>query len=294
MGEESERAGPWVSARLRALLAERPAVLALAESEVLGADGSLQLDRLAALVARGDVDAGVCSDEELHWLRPDADAPAEPSLDAPALGVLGDEEQDAALAAALRLLVARGDAEVDEQGRVRWRGQAAVLATVRHGAEAVWSVRVDRRGGGTERAAVYRARADVFLWEDIDPAGLHAFLFLSPERQVRWLARALDPEGHAADTAAPQRAASVDGLEPGPTELARRARTATRVWGVRAGSTPVEQAVTAYAACDGVWLVYAAGDDAAADGPVVGQRVGADALVAVCRQLLGVAEQPPS
>lgn len=211
----------------------------VAFTDVMGAPdatGRVGLDPIVR-AAHADLDVllGVFTDEEVHWTGGDPTAAPDAFIDAPRLATYTREEQDAALTATIMLLQARGQASYESHDdELALHGVHAVLADVRNDCEAAISVRLDVPGEGTDRAAIYRVRHDLYLCQDVSREGLHRFTFLSPEQQAGWLAATIDPFHLVRDDNGPTRTVEeLDELSPHPDELARRCRTSAQLVGRR-------------------------------------------------------------
>ncbi|MGH8909212.1 MAG: hypothetical protein ACRD0K_22640 [Egibacteraceae bacterium] len=242
---------------------------------------------LVNAVNRADVDAGVLTDEEVHWIGPNPDGAPRKFIDAPRLAQLSAREQQVAMETALWIMQARGEVFYDaDADALRFEGLHALLGDLRENPEAAVSVRVDVRDEGVQRAAIYRIRPDLFLCEDVSEVGLHHFTFRSAARQAAWLAAAADPNGHASHTGSPQSAADVNGLDPHPDRLAATCQTAALVLcGSRSlhGRTP-QRTFTAYSGPDGVHVLT--GWKTATDGQVVMQQLSRQDLIDFCAAFL--------
>lgn len=260
-------------------------------TDVLDLSGQAPVDvaPLVAAVASSDVELGTFTDEELHWAAPDTDATPEAFIDAPRLARMDPKAQDVALATAMWMLQARGDAAWDGQA-VRLRGVHAMLGQVRHEAQASASVDVQVRDGEGSRAAVYRVRPDLFVVEYVAPEGLHWLVCCSPQRAAARLASLVDPEQVARDTGPAQTAAEPDRLSPQPDALADAATTAAFVLlgEVSPDGEPAQRAMTVYGTGDGLF-VYQGVDDGLSGATVGCQRLGPADLVAYCRAFLAPA-----
>jgi hypothetical protein len=184
---------------------------------LLAADGTLDLGTLEAALQDGLVAVGRFTDEELHWLR-DADEVAEDPLEAPRLATLPPEARRAALDATLCLLLARGDLTTvpgapGEDDDLAATGRHAVLATLREEPLGVLRSRVEHREHGVSYAAVYRVSDGALLLEDVDPVGIHTFVFARPDQAAAWVRRRIDPDDVARSGSPPRTARDVDSLE---------------------------------------------------------------------------------
>jgi len=246
-------------------------------------EGRIDLAPVVAATQEADVDVGVLTDEEVHWLT-GVDAVPRARLDAPRLGALDPERQIEALDLVMLVLLARGDVTRSPDG-LRVHGRHALIAELREGSRAATSVQVDIRGEGSRWSAIYRVSPELFLFEDVLPEGLHRFLLCSPQRQAALLARTVDPRAAAASTSTAQHADSVDGLVPHPGELVARSQTsAIALLGVPGDDGSVRAtAFTAYGDGDGLWLLQVAPERSAA----ALQTLSPDDLVAYCSAFLG-------
>jgi hypothetical protein len=245
------------------------------------------IDLLEDAVESGDVRVGSLTDEEVHWLRPNADAAPDAHLDAPRLGALADHEQRAALDAVMVLLAVRGDAEVSPDGEVRWHGRHALLAAMRYGAEAAASLRVDRHDHRPElRAAIYRITGGLFLTEEVDePTGVHHFVLRAPDRQASWTAWVSDPTGCAGVTSEPEHTTEPGAWGSRLDALARRARTTALL---QVASVPEldepPRTLTMLGCDDGLWVLQ--GYEADAGGEAALQRLDPGDLAGLCLAVL--------
>lgn len=239
---------------------------------------------LASAAREADVDAGILTDEEVHLIGPDPMAPPDGFIDAPRLAELPAHDQEVALEAVRLLLEARGDVIHDPSEDLdRAVGAHAVISEVRNAPQAVVSVRVDVRGEGTRRAAIYRALPDLFLVEEVHDAGLHHFAFRSPPRTAAWLASAVDPFARAARTTAPDRSSDVDASEARSQRLAAASETSALVYS--ASHDPDDaRSFTCYSGQDGVHVLF--GWRSAEAGQVMVQELGPGDLVAFCAAFL--------
>ncbi len=259
--------------------------------------GLIDLTPLVEAVKEADVDVGMLTDEEVHWIGPDPDRKPEEFIDAPRLSQLTSDHQEIALETALWMLQARGDATYDPTtDTLRLEGVHAILADLRNRPEAAVSVRVDVRGEGMRRAAIYRVRPDLFLSEEVSDSGLHHFVLRSPVRQAAWLAAAIDPHHHVTtDSSSPQTASSLEGLDPNPDELAQRCDSAAFVFYGERGpdGQSSQRAFTAYSSTGGVHILT--GRESANRGSASLQRLGRGDLLGFCAAFLaGTADQPPT
>jgi hypothetical protein len=249
-------------------------------------DGSA-IDLLEVAVEGGDVLVASLTDEEVHWLRPDADATPDTHLDAPRLGALSSQEQRAALDAVMVLLAVRGDAEVSPDGEVRWHGRHALLAAMRYGAEAAASLRVDRHEGGPGvRAAIYRITGGLFLAEEVDePTGVHHFVLRAPDRQASWTAWVSDPAGAAEVTSPPEHTDGPAAWRSRLDALARHARTTALL---QVASVPEldepPHSLTMFGCDDGLWVLQGYEDDEGGEAAL--QRLGPGDLGGLCLTVL--------
>jgi hypothetical protein len=244
------------------------------------------IDTLEKAVQVGDVRVGTLTDEEVHWLRPDADATADTHLDAPRLGALSEEGQRAALDAVMVLLAVRGDAEVSSEGEVRWRGRHALLAALRYGAEAAASLRVDHHDGPGVRAAIFRITEDLFLTEEVDePTGVHRYMLRRPHRQASWAAWASDPADTADATSEPERTEDPAAWRSRIDTLGRRARTTAllQVASVPELDEPAHT-LTMLGCDDGLWVLQGYEADAGSEASL--QRLGPRDLAGLCFAVL--------
>jgi hypothetical protein len=244
------------------------------------------IDTLEKAVQVGDVRVGTLTDEEVHWLRPDADATADTHLDAPRLGALSEEGQRAALDAVMVLLAVRGDAEVSSEGEVRWRGRHALLAALRYGAEAAASLRVDHHDGPVVRAAIFRITEGLFLTEEVDePTGVHRFVLRGPDRQASWTAWASDPADTADATSEPERTEDPSAWRSRIDTLARDARTTALL---QVASVPEldepSHTLTMLGCDDGLWVLQGYEADAGSEASL--QRLGPRDLAGLCVAVL--------
>ncbi|MDP8927497.1 MAG: hypothetical protein M3O70_02690 [Actinomycetota bacterium] len=245
------------------------------------------LQPLVRAVGSGDVDAGILSDEEVHWIGPDPTAPPDGFIDAPRLAGLSSHDQQVALQAALLILQARGDVLYERDEDVyKAVGGHALLSHVRNAPQAAASVRVDTRGQGTTRAAVYRVRSDLFLVEEVAEAGLHHFVFRSAPRTARWLAATVDPHGRAGPIGPALTAANVDDLDPHPQYLADTCETSAFVYydSRHSDGHSAQRSFTCYAGTDGVYVL--AGWQTPSDGQVTLQLLPAGDLLGFCAAFL--------
>jgi hypothetical protein len=251
------------------------------------------LPALEAAVEEHDVSVGDATDEEVHWLRPDADTTPDPHLDAPRLARLPEGEQRAALDAVLVLLAARGDAEVTPDGGVRWHGRHALLSALRYGAEAAASLRIDGPSEEPGRAAIYRITPRLFLTEEVDePTGTHRFVLRSPTRQAAWVAAASDPAETATDTSVPERTDAPGAWRERIDGLARAARTTALLQVASAPQLEEPPRTLTFLGCaDGLWVLQGYGDDA--NGQASLQRLGPTDLGSLCLAALA-GERPAS
>jgi hypothetical protein len=197
--------------------------------------GTLDLDALAERVEQEDLDVAVLTDEELHWLGPDADRDPT-SLDAPRLAQMTPDHRAVALEAVLMLLHARGEVELgldrddDEDAEPEDGAELLVpvsptsaLVDLRTAAPRRLLVRVDDEEG-TERVLVHLVDDGLVLVEDVLDEGLHEFTISSPVRTAAVLATMLTGADvvDVLDEPAPLqvvRAASRAGLDPSPDAL---------------------------------------------------------------------------
>lgn len=263
--------------------------IVLLEAVLSDLTGPNDITALVLAVNGADVDAGILTDEEVHWIGGDPDADPDEFLDAPRLARLTPDEQQIALETTLWMLQARGEAIYDPTtDLLRLEGVHAVLGDLRGSPEAAISVRVDVRGEGTRRAAIYRIRPDLFMTEEVEDAGLHHFVLRSPARQAAWLAVAVDPHGHAGDDSdpQPQTATDLNGLDPHPDRLAERCETASLV--CSGSRTPDERTAqrtfTAYSGPDGVHILTGWRTDTDAQAAL--QRLSRRDLIEFCAAFL--------
>lgn len=254
--------------------------------EFLDPDGLLDLDAVAAALVDDVVEVGSFTDEELHWLRDDGQLVAD-DLEAPRLGRLEPAAAEAALDAALSLLVARGDLQVvpDTDGALRPVGRHAVLRTLREQVPGVVRIRTDDRERGSAWAAAYRVDDRMLLLEVVEPGGIHHLVLATPQVATGWLASQLDPAEQATASAEPLRATSVEGLDADLDAIVARAATSTQLLVGRA--TPdgdQQQALTVYAGPDGVHTLQGWTTDD--DGDVSLQVLGPDAVLGLAHRLL--------
>lgn len=192
--------------------------------DLVSPEGDLDLERLVAAVAEGPVVVGTLTDEELHWLGPDPDAVPRSTVDAPRLGQLGPEEQQAALDAAFALLLARGELALDDDrpGEVLRLGHHALAVALRAEADARATFTL-RRDGREGRLLVFRLPGVGTLLDEIDGRGLHDLTLCAAEVAAGAVAATLDAE--VPGTGEVQRAATGDALVPPLDELRAAART---------------------------------------------------------------------
>lgn len=257
--------------------------------------GTVDLVDLARAAEQADIDAGVLTDEEVHWLSPDPDAEPDGFLDAPRLAKLPPAARQVALETALWMLRARGEIEYDPStDRLRIDGTLALLGELRNRPEAAVSLRVDERGTGTHRAGIYRVRHELFLTEEVADTGLHRFVFRSPARQACWLASAVDREQRATSTSGPCR--TVATLDATGHDLAARSEVVSFAYaGIRtSGGRHAEHVFSAYSGPDGVHVL----SRGQPEGEATLQRLSGTDLQAFCGQFLAgsstmIPWQPP-
>lgn len=267
--------------------------------EVMGdiPEGPTELRPLVAAVGRADVDAGIFADEEVHIMTGRADDRPEAFIDAPRLAELSEHDQDIAIETAFWLLQAQGVATWDpEREQFRILGVYAVVGDLRQECEAAVSVRVDVRDEATRRAAIYRVRPDLYLFEDVSDTGLHHFVFHSLVRAAGRLAASVDPYGCADGTGRRQSVVAEKDLDPHPDQLVASARTSALTYlGARGGNAPGPgRSFTCYGRADGAWVL--SGWERTGDGHVELQRLGRDDLVEWCRRFISrsVPDDPTS
>lgn len=200
--------------------------------DVVGEHGDIDLGVIEEAVTGAPVHLGTFTDEELHLLG-DRDVVDPDELEAPRLGALGHDEQQAALDAVLCVMLARGDLvhndpPVDRaaDGVARGSGERegivlssvgryALVAELREAPPAVMRVRQERRDPPSARLwALYHVTDRLLLLEQVQPVGLHVLRFVSPRHAVLHLRWMLDPHGRAQPaTGAPLIAAQPEDLQ---------------------------------------------------------------------------------
>ncbi|MDP8975932.1 MAG: hypothetical protein M3N28_06140 [Actinomycetota bacterium] len=246
-------------------------------------DGQVELAPLVSAAQHAEVDAGVFADEEIHLMRGQIDDRPDEFIDAPRLGQLSEHDQDVALETALWLLQAQGAATWDDSREAfEFVGPYAIVGELRHEPEAAVSVRVDVRGEGTRRAAIYRVRPDLFLTEDVSEVGLHHFVFRSAPSAATWLAGLVDPLSRAKGSAHEQRARTAADLNPNLDQLTARCESSALVfYGARSpDGSSAQRAFTCYSGNDGVYVLW--GWQSASSGEAVLYRLGPGDLIGFC------------
>lgn len=158
------------------------------------------------------------------------------------------------------------------------------MADVRWDSEAVVRVRADVRGEGIVRAAVYRARPELFLTEEVFDEGLHRFTFRGTATQAAWLAAFVDPGTRARRTEPARTAARIQGLDVTADQLAQSSEvSALAVW-TAAGDQQARRSFTAYSGTAGLQVLH--GWQLPNIGDVCLQRLGPRDLVAFCAAFL--------
>lgn len=174
-----------------------PSLATVQLEELLDEDGTLELAVLERAARHELVAVGRFTDEELCWLG-GGEVEDDP-LESPRLGSLPAEAQQAALDAALCLLLARGDLVTvpgpdGEDDRVVPTGRHAVLEALREAPLGVLRLTVEHRHLGVRHAAAYHVTDGTFLLEEVDPMGLHTCTVANLEVAASWVRRQLDPD----------------------------------------------------------------------------------------------------
>jgi hypothetical protein len=162
------------------------------------------LDRLQEL---GEIELGCLTDEEMESVAADEDTPFRPATPPERLRSLPEDARRAALATALRGLIARGfvrrpsQEELDRapaEGRLDLAalGDLDLILKARRGPVAVTFVAQAAYLAALHEFLDPRDRT-AFLEERIDDDGFHSFTLRSPEDAVEALARLADPEDRA-------------------------------------------------------------------------------------------------
>ncbi len=102
------------------------AVLSL-DPEAVDLDLPAILDDVERAIDHLDLDVGLVTDEELHWLS-DVEVVSDDELDAPRLGELSPEEREIAVEAVLHAMLARGDLRIVGDDEVMAAGRYALRA----------------------------------------------------------------------------------------------------------------------------------------------------------------------
>lgn len=258
--------------------AERPAEPIAVEEALPGLDAGVDGEELDEAVAKHDLDMGIFTDEELHWLADRTEVHAD-ALEAPRLSAMPLEQQEASAEGALWVMMARGDIEVDEDEQVRARGRHGLLGLLREDPTGVARIEYGTREDGPSYAALYYLTANAIMVEMVNPAGLHHFLITTPTRAARLLLDMVIGGDIEGETTPGQQAANIDELD-GYGELVEHAnRSSLVVTGRASKSLEVEQASsTIYVVDAEVHLLTGwAGEFS---GEVTLQRLGYDDVVA--------------
>lgn len=268
--------------------------------DLLPPDGEVDLAELAALARGSLIAVGRFTDEELHFLRDVAEVP-EDDLEAPRLGRLSRAAQEAALDAALTLLIARGnvtrvgDEEASANDPLVAQGRHAVLAELREHPLGVLRCQVDSRDSGSSFGAIYHVTDELLLVEDVDPVGIHTFVLTDPERAAGWLAERIDPDAVARTTGAARSAASADELGAHLDELIESASMVSVLHVARASGDRIEQTtVTVYVSPQRGVHRLSGWEAEAGAGQVVLQELGRDGVETLVRELIEEAIRPRS
>lgn len=266
--------------------------MAVGDSEVvpfvalLTDDGdALDLDVLAQTVVDAIVDAGVTTDEELHWMAGGLGRLPLGFIDAPRLSAMRPADRDIALETAMWMLRSAGALRWDERrGAFEAHGPRSVLGAVRASSPCIVTARFGH-GAPTDqaepsRAALFAVQPNVVLTELILPDGLHQLEFRNDRAAGWWLAGIVDARRRAMRTTQAMHGVS-------PTGLAAAAEQETRLVSHHAAD-PVT--VHFYSGPDGVHMVRLLGEGA--DPPAVGQQLSAGDLASVLGSIIaeGISE----
>lgn len=176
--------------------------------DVTGPVAPAQLDRA---VADADLDVGMFTDEELHWLT-DRDEVYDDPIEAPRLRDLLPGEQKAALDAALWMMFARGDVGEDEDGGFYPAGRHGLLPELREGSSGVARVEISLPDDEPAFGALYLVGPSSVMVEEVSPLGLHDFMITTPARAATILLAWVAPEGVTGSTGEPRTAGAVEQL----------------------------------------------------------------------------------
>lgn len=259
------------------------------EEALPGLDEGVTREQLRAAAVARDLDLGILTDEELHWLGDEHEVTTD-DIDAPRLGKLPRREADAANEAVLWLLTARGDLEVD--GEDVWPvGRHAVVAELRNAPLGVARLTIEIRDEPATAAALYHVDGHIVLVEEVSPIGLHHLVVTTVDRATAWLIATAAPERIAGATAPARTARRERDLRADVDRLGRAAaRSIVAVCG-RATDRGVEQRATTSYFADGRFHVYG-GWVTEAEGNVVLQELGPEDAAGWARWVVTEAIEP--
>lgn len=250
------------------------------------------LDELVAAVADGDVDVGTLTDEELHLAHDRLEEEPPWAEDFPFVTELTPHQRRVAVETSVRLLVADGEAALDDDGVLRLRPVRVGAATELLAASTQWlSAVVETADQTVTELRSHRLADDLHLAERITELGFHHLTLRSRASQVAWLQGHLDPLGLAKATVDGPAATAASFAELDQARHTPASDSAARVTVAEPppshGDAEAEQVVRMawlLADADGLTLAH----PASADGqvPATARPLGPEGLAASVEQLL--------
>lgn len=226
-------------------------------SGVVNKRGEVRSGQLSNVAKRRDIFVGELIDEEILLCSTDPDAGPDRHW-MPHLAAMEARDQNVAVRTTARQLMSWGLLELgDNDGDYESRQPHSIISDAFRSAAAAITWQTQVRDEAEKRGAALLLPGDLVLHDEIDvEMGQHVLVFRSAEREARHLAAWMDPRGKSRSTEPPIVAAAPEKLRPSPDEVAGRAWTSTVVGRVaRTLEGGNEQAVTAYGAEEGLWLL---------------------------------------
>lgn len=234
-------------------MAERP-IEPVRTEDVLDVTGEVTREQIDRAVADADLDVGVFTDEELHWLA-DRDEVYDDPIEAPRLRELSPGERKAALDAALWMMFARGDVGEGDDGEFYPTGRHGLLPELREESSGVARVEISLPDDEPEFGALYTVGLSAVMVEEVSPLGLHNFTITTPARAATILLALVAPDGVPGDTEEPRKARAIEEFSELSALVADASRSVRVMTGRPDGEVFAGTLSTLYLLEDGLYLL---------------------------------------
>lgn len=207
-------------------MADRPDELLF--EDLVDADGNVDLDDLVEAATEADVVVGAMADEDLAWFSPGSARRLDPRFDAPRLARLDDDGFRVAMDTAFAVLAARGELQVDDDGRVTSAGPRGFVVGLQQVATRRMRVEV-ATSDGPQRLVLHRLPEDLVLFRRVGLGGIHHVGLARSASAAAAVAGTLDPDGRASTSSEVQRTTDPEALDPPVSTLAESAEVTATV-----------------------------------------------------------------